>query len=364
VLVRRFLRSPLARVLELWLLVAVPIFLLIGTARSALRSHTIAYDFDRAYLPAVHLVLHGSSPYGPSTRAALSSQTAFVYPPIGAFLAAPFAAFPQHAADILVTVLAALAVPLILLLVGIRDWRCIGAALLWMPTFSAIHLGTVSIVLALGIALAWRWREHAVRAGLALGLVVALKLLVWPLLVWLVITRRYRAALIATGSTIVFVLVPWLALGGAGLTSYAHRLSLLSSLEAKRGFSPASLLAHLGFGWGAAQAVGYALGIALLALAYRRRGSEESVLGLVCAASLLLTPILWPNYLVIMLVPLALLRPRFSLIWLLPIVLFGQAAFDPQVWEIAVFLGILAALTLPAPELVPYRGGRAQPVLA
>jgi alpha-1,2-mannosyltransferase len=363
-LVRRFLRSPLARVLELWLLVAVPIFLLVGTARSALRSHTIAYDFDRSYLPAVHLVLHGSSPYGPSTRAALGSQTAFVYPPIGAFLAAPFAAFPQHAADILGTVLAALAVPLILFLVGIRDWRCIGAALLWMPTFSAIHLGTVSILLALGIALAWRWREHAVRAGLALGLVVALKLFVWPLLVWLVITRRFRAALFAAGSTLVFVLVPWLALGGAGLTSYPHRLSLLSSLEARRGFSPAALLSHLGFGWGFAQAVGYALGIGVLGLAYRRRSSDESVLGLVCAASLLLTPILWPNYLVIMLVPLALLRPRFGLIWLLPVVLFGQTAFAPPLWEVAVFLGILAALLLPALEVVPHRRRRPQPVLA
>ena len=65
--------------------------------------------------------------------------------------------------------------------------------------------------------------------------------------------------------------------------------------------------------------VGYALGVVLLVLAYRRRGSDSSALGLVCAASLLLTPILWPNYLLIMLVPLALLRPRFGVVWLLPV---------------------------------------------
>src|SRR5436190_1411065 len=349
--VRTSPRSPLLRVLELWFLVLVPIYLLVGTARSALRSDTIAYDCARASLPAAHLVVHGSSPYGPATRAVLSSQTAFVYPPIGAFLAAPFAALPDHAADIVVTVLAVIAVPLILALVGARDWRCMGAAVLWMPTFSAIHLGAVTVVLALGIALAWRWREHSVRSGLVLGLVVALKLFLWPLLIWLVITRRYKAAMIAVCSTIVFVLAPWIPLRGAGLLSYPHRLSLLSSLEAKRGFSPAALLAHLGLGWSLAEAVGYALGLALLAFAYRRRDSDESVLGLVCAASLLLTPILWPNYLVVMLVPLALLRPRFGLGSLLPAILIGQSVFDPPAWEIAVFLGILGALTLPALQI-------------
>ena len=46
-----------------------------------------------------------------------------------------------------------------------------------------------------------------------------------------------------------------------------------------------------------------------------------------------------------MLVPLALLRPRFGLVWLLPVVLIGQPVIDPPVWEIAVFLAILAVLT-------------------
>ena len=348
--------------LELWLLAVLPIVLLAGAARSWAHSHTLAYDFDRAYLPAAHLVLHGDSPYGPATRAVLALQTAFVYPPIGAFLAAPFAALPAHAADILVTVLAALAVPAIPALVGMRDWRCFGAALLWMPTISAVHLGTIVVVLALGVALAWRWRDHAVRAGLVLGLVVALKLFLWPLVFWFVITRRFRAAATAACSSLVFLFVPWIPLHGAGLTSYPHRLSVLSSLEAKRGFSPAALLAHLGVGWGVAEAVGYALGVALLVLAYRRRGSETAALGLVCSAALLLTPILWPNYLLIMLVPLAVRRPRFGVVWLLPAILIGQPVIDPAVWEIAVFLGILAALTVDRPR--SFRLRRPQPVLA
>ena len=355
-------RSPLARVLELWFLGAIPLVLFAGAARSWAHAHTLAYDFDRAYLPAAHLVLHGHSPYGATTRAALGSQTAFVYPPIGAFLAAPFAALPTHAADILVTVLAALAIPATLALVGVRDWRCFGASLLWMPTMSAVHLGTIAVVLALGVALAWRWRDHALRAGLVLGLIVALKLFLWPLVLWFAITRRFKAAFVASGSSVVFLFGPWIPLGGAGLLSYPHRLNLLSSLEARRGFSPAALLAHLGVGWGAAEAVGYALGVIVLVLAYRRRHSEAEALGLVCSASLLLSPILWPNYLLIMLVPLALLRPRFGIVWLLPVILLGQPVIDPPVWEIAVFLGILAVLTLGWDRRIPLR--RPQPVLA
>jgi hypothetical protein len=231
-----------------------------------------------------------------------------------------------------------------------------------MPTISAIHLGTVTLVLVLGVALLWRWRDHAVRAGIVLGLVVALKLVLWPLVLWLVITRRFKGALVAAGSSLFFLLAPWIPLHGAGLAAYPHRLSLLTSLEAKRGFSPAALLWHLGLGWSTAEAIGYALGAALLFLAYRRRGSDESALSLVCAASLLLTPILWPNYLLIMLVPLALHRPRFGVVWLLPVLLFGQAVFAPPVWEIALFLAILAVFTIDRAGGLPFR--RPQPVLA
>jgi len=341
-------RSPLVRVLEFWFLGVLPLFMVGATARAGVTTHKIAYDFDRAFAPAIHHVLHGSSPYGPSTVAALGSQTAFVYPPLGAFLGAPLALFSAQTADILVTVLATLAVPAILLLVGVRDWRCIGAALLWMPTASAIHLGTVSIPMALGVALLWRWRDRPARAGVVLGLVIALKLFLWPLVIWLAITKRYRAAAVAAVSTVLLVLAPWIPIKGAGLLGYPHRLSLLTSLEAKRGFSPAALLWHLGAGWGAAEAVGYGIGLLVLAYAYRRRDADASAFGLVCASTLLLTPILWPNYLVIMLAPLGVLRPRFGVVWLLPVLLVDQAAFNPPVWEIAAFLATFAVVAAAA----------------
>ena len=344
--VRALLRSPFARALEVWLFAVVPLFVAVETTQGSIRTNKIAFDFDRAYYQAGRLLLHGASPYGPNTREALSSQTAFVYPPISAYLTAPFALIPHLPADLVVTALATLSVPALLALVGVRDWRVMGAALLWWPTIAAIHLGSVSIPLALGIAVAWRWRDRPVPSGLSIGLVVALKLFLWPLVIWLAITRRWKAAGIAACSSIFFVLVPWIPLGGAGLLSYPHRLSLLSSLEAKRGFSPADLLAGLGADWTNAQVVGYGLGLALLVWAWRRRDAEASALALVLAASLLLSPILWPNYLVVLLVPLAVVRPRLDVWWLIPIALFSQPNIDPSTWQIALFLGTFAALVV------------------
>jgi hypothetical protein len=153
---------------------------------------------------------------------------------------------------------------------------------------------------------------------------------------------------VATVSTIGFVLAPWIPIRGAGLLEYPHRLSVLTSLEAKSGFSPAAFLAHLGVGWGAAEAVGYGLGLLVLVVAYRRRDADASAFGLVCAATLLLTPILWPNYLVIMLAPLGLLRPRFGLVWILPVALVAQSAFNPPLWEMVIFLATIAVVTVSA----------------
>ena len=40
------------------------------------------------------------------------------------------------------------------------------------------------------------------------------------------------------------------------------------------------------------------------------------------AATLALSPIVWLHYLVVLLVPMAIVRPRFSLLWLLPVLLW------------------------------------------
>ena len=87
---------------------------------------------------------------------------------------------------------------------------------------------------ALGIAAVWRYRDRRWVVALAAGLLVALKLFFWPVLVWLVATRRYRTAGFAAATSVFFVLVPWAGIGFAGLRGYPHLLSSVSSSEGPR----------------------------------------------------------------------------------------------------------------------------------
>jgi hypothetical protein len=79
-----------------------------------------------------------------------------------------------------------------------------------------------------------------------------------------------------------------------------------------------------------------ALGGALLVLAWHAaRGQLDPVEGdrrsltLVIAAALVLTPILWLHYLVLLFVPIALARPRLSGLWFVPLAL---TVFEAMNW--------------------------------
>ena len=126
---------------------------------------------------------------------------------------------------------------LALRLVGVRDWRVYGVALLTPAAMSSVLLGAVDFALMLGIAACWRWRDHAGRAGLALGAIVALKLVAAPLVAWLLVTRRWRAAATAGAVAVGLWLAGWAAIGFHGLSGYPHVLSLLTDIESDRGYS-------------------------------------------------------------------------------------------------------------------------------
>jgi alpha-1,2-mannosyltransferase len=322
------------------LLVSAP-FAVVSVIVAGLRNHALAFDFHQAYLPAAHAVLAGHSPYPPATVAALTPRTAFVYPPLTAYLAAPFAALPPQVADAVATALAIACIAGILMLLGITDWRCYAMSFLWAPTYSAIQTANVTLLLAVGLALVWRLRNRAVAVAFIGGLLIALKLFLWPVMIWLLATRRIRGAAGGILAGAVLIVVPWAGIGFAGMAGYPHLLNVMSRVERSTGYTVPALLSG-GFSWGIAEAAGIAAGLVVLAAAVRLGGRDERrSFGLAIAATLLLTPVFSLNYFVFLLVIVALFVPRLSWVWGLPLLFW----LSPQVgnghtWQTALALAV------------------------
>ena len=285
-------------------------------------------------------VLHGGDPY--PVLASLPDVAdkwfaPFVYPPVAAYLLAPVAALPFTLAKVVFLLLNLGAVALALRLLGVRDWRCYGAAFAAPPVIEAAGIGTISIPLLLIVAAAWRWRARTVRAGLLVACAVTAKLFLWPVWFWLVRGRRYRSAAIAVTASLVAVLGSWAAIGFAGLRDYPTLLDRMTGLEGPNSYSVYSLLRVFGVGDGGAAKAGYVLGIGALALALCFVRGDRRTLVALLGVSFLATPILWPHYLVLLFVPIAFVSRRFSWLWLAPVALWVDATAwsNHEAWRIA-----------------------------
>ena len=285
---------------------------------------------------AGHDVVTGSSPYP------------FVYPAPAAFFMAPFGALPWTAAVVAFTLLLVAALVLALRLLGVRDWRCYALALGSLPMASSIMIGTLSPLLALAAAVAWRYRDRTFAVAGAIVAVVVTKIFLWPLVIWLVATRRFRAAAMTVVLGIAVTFGSWAALGFDGLRDYGHGLERVAGLVQERSYSLFALFRLLGLSAGPARIVVALLTLAALAaIVLVARGSDGDRRSFVLAlgVGLLASPIVWMHYLVLLIVPIALYRPRLSAAWLVPVaywVLQGQEN-DGSAGKIILMLGLTAA---------------------
>jgi hypothetical protein len=305
------------------MLVGAAAILLVGLL-SAAGSEPLGSDFRSVYLPAAEAVRDGGSPYPAPESKILEEERAYVYPPQLAFALVPLTFLPIGAAALLAFLVTLGALAGALALVGVRDVRCYSALLLWAPAWNALETANLSAALALALALAWRHRDDVWRPAIALGLAISAKLLLWPVLVWMLATRRERASVLAVSTGFAVSLVSWSALGFADFTSYPELLRRLSDFEAEKSYSLAGVAGELGFRPAAAGVLMLLVGGGFLVACIRlgRRGDDRRAFTCAIAAALSLTPVVWQHYLVILAVPLALSHPRFSAVWLLPIALW------------------------------------------
>ena len=171
------------------------------------------------------------------------------------------------------------------------------------------------------------------RSGVLVGLAIAAKLFLWPLLFWLLGTRRYRAFGAAVAAAGLAILVPWSFIGFDGLTNYPELLRTAEDFYGIHGYSVTTMLSALGVGTHVASWFTIAGGVAIAVAAFvmGRKGLDEAAISLAILAALLGWPILWEYYYALLLIPLAIVRPRFSWLWLiLPLFYFTHRLPRPR----------------------------------
>jgi len=339
-------------------LVFLAVTLMLGLVGLSAYEGLLAWDVRFAYLPAADAVLDGRSPYPRLDDPILEDQKGYVYPPQLLLALLPLAPLPVEVAAFLVTVGMLALLGLTLHVLEIRDVRCYAAALLWVPTISGVLLGNISIALAFALAVLWRYRNATWPSAIALGLAVSSKLLLWPMLVWMLAARRVRTVVAAVLFGLAITFGAWATIRFDGLTGYPDLLRRLSEIQSERSYSIVGMAAALGLGDAVGRVLTLAVGVGFLAccIAFARRGDEVRSYTSAIAATLALSPIVWLHYLVVLLVPLAIARPRFSLIWLLPVLLWispkpgyaeGFETFVPGV-AAAILLTVLLARPRPS----------------
>jgi alpha-1,2-mannosyltransferase len=243
-------------------------------------------------------VLHGVSPYWGTSMSQLYGGHAFVYPPPAAYAFAPLALLPYGVAKFSFMLLSCLAT--------IIATRLLGATTM-VPAFvlvasavgvRSLDLGTANGVLLFLVAACWYWRDRPARVGVALACAVLLKLFLLPLVVWLAVTGRVRALVwtIGTCGVALAVTAPLLHFSAA---AYVHGLGVLSAHEEAHSRSVTGVVRMLGVSSPHAHLVAAVLGGALIVVGVigARRHRDERIVLLACwSGALVMSPIVWAHY--------------------------------------------------------------------
>lgn len=324
---------------------ALPVLTVIALFTAAISDDSIATDL-RQFYGAAEAIVDGDSPYAAAGITEWGGP--YPYPPLPALTAIPLTPLPFDAAGVLVMAALVGAALATLRVLDVRDWRCYGLALLWPPVLSAVQTGNVTLWFGLAAALAWRYRDRLLAASASVGLTLAVKFFLWPLVVWHAATRRAAAAALSVVVGAGILLLSWAVIGFSGLVDYPDLVRRLEDAVGEDSYTLYIVGLDLGLPSSAARALWLAVGLALLAavVVLGRRGDERSAFLLAIAASLALTPIVWLHYFALLLVVVAIAQPRLAAVWFVPLAMvITPGSGHPTPFETAATLAI-AALTV------------------
>lgn len=232
------------------------------------------------------------------------------------------------------------------------------------PFLVDLNLGNVSVFVLLAAVVGWRWLDRPV-AAIALAVSMAVRPQMGMVLAWWLVRREWRAAAwtIATGAVLILLTLPFV-----GITGYVDFLRVVRNMQVAGVLHNGSLeSAAILVGLPAplptvAFLAGVAFAVGAVAASLRRDPELSYVVTVV--ASLLVTPLLWGHYLVLLLVPAAFLAQR-GRPWALALPLLGWLP-DGAI-ALAAFAGLLLPFTArpPAgPTSNEETGGSRRPVPA
>ena len=317
-----------------------------------LRIHVYGFDFHGGIWLAGRHIVHGQPVYGAPNAARLAAVgNAYIPPPLLAEAFLPVSLLPFSAATMALNLGCLTAMVVALWLMGVRQWELYALCLLSVPFVFSLGWGDPDALYALLLAVCWRYRDRW-PAPVAVGALIAAKLLLWPLVIWLVATRRIQGAIAAVLSAAALILIPWALIGFQGLARYPQFLIADGKVQSTN-HSLTAVLRNLGMHGTPASVASVLIALAVgwaIARAGRYDDRAWFVAAIVCG--LLSTTVMFPNYYVIVFILLA-LRPRRLDLWALTMLFFIPV--HPGTWQVGfrLLLTVLIALGIVLPEPRP-----------
>ncbi len=308
-------RGGWARPAALWLALLGVIFLVAAMA-VLIDSPGWGYDFEAYYLAAQRLA-RGDGIYQSWTLAEPfrpGPYSLYLYAPPLAIAVLPFTALSLPVATIvwvgLRIVLLAVACRLMPVSPSVR-LATFAAASFSAATISDLHLGNVSVLVAVLSALVWRWLDRPAGSVL-LALCMSIRPTMGLVLVWMVLRRAWRPLVWTLLAGVVLIGATLPVVGERGYRDFLRVLGHVSDVTGvPNNLDLGSTALRFGLGPTIASILlyaGYALGIGAMLLSLRRDREVGYVVTI--GASMLLAPLLWDHYLASLIVPAAFLMER------------------------------------------------------
>jgi alpha-1,2-mannosyltransferase len=270
---------------------------------------TLGYDF-LAYHAAIERVADGGPLYDMSYTET-GGFGLFYYPPTFAPLLLPFALLAAKTATFVWIGLSLVAfvvgVAILPVSRSVRWWILLLAGLSF-PFVYAVKLGQVGPILFFTFAIGWRWIDDPIRLGASAAAGAAIKLQPGLLLVWALLTSRFRAVVVGAVALLVLGVAATLVAGPGAWSDFLVLIRTVADpITTEHNLTPGAIAYQFGAPGGVAAGLQLLNTIAVVAAflaAIRWAGDEASYLVAVIASQLI-SPILWDHYAMLLLLPVA-----------------------------------------------------------